>query len=663
MRRSLTHLCLLAVCILAGISPLSAQEGGAMSVKSFYLNERDLTANTAGTMMYDQNGEVCALIKLETPLDGFTFDVGVLGVRDVRRVGGELWIYVPFGVRRMTLSHPQLGVIREYEFPVPIERARTYVMELNTRFASRVYDEYRAQEFILQVTPPDARVMINGMSVPVDSTGRVSQVLAFGLYDVLVQREDYHTVTFQQEINNELEAHYKEVVLRQDYGWLYIVGYGGESVWVDDDKVSYETGDMMKVKSGRHIIRRKKPLYKLHEMPVEVLDSAVCMIDTPEYEFYARQMEIVSENAELWVDTVRVGYGRWQGMVELGAHTFSSRNRGCRPSVRTVEVTEAGPESVSLSAPVPAFGTLSVSADPAPAQVYMDGSLLGEAPGIFTVPIGDHEVEVRRAGMDTETNRINVPEGEIISLDVHLVTTLTVNVTSYEDGVDVYIDDIYAGRTPFTVRIPAGVHGVRTASRQFKTFDDDLEFANPGTMLLPLKPRYTHKRAYYADVQVALPGSLYLGAALGLYLKNFNVEVTAAMGLTTKEIYWSSTDASKEPVAFRYRPLLAGARLGFEIPFSTRMSLTPRVGVNVVQVRGQAKGTPAYDASRAGAVSAVADVRFTCMLSESLYVKVQPEFDFAVSKTPLFERLAGVSPAIKSWADGVKISAGVGYMF
>ena len=40
------YICLLVLCLLAGHLPLSAQEGGAMSVKSFYINERDLTANT-----------------------------------------------------------------------------------------------------------------------------------------------------------------------------------------------------------------------------------------------------------------------------------------------------------------------------------------------------------------------------------------------------------------------------------------------------------------------------------------------------------------------------------------------------------------------------------------------------------------------------------------
>jgi hypothetical protein len=54
--------------------------GQELSVQSFYLANKDLTANTPGTMVHDQNGNVCALIKVETTLKGFTFDVGVLGM-------------------------------------------------------------------------------------------------------------------------------------------------------------------------------------------------------------------------------------------------------------------------------------------------------------------------------------------------------------------------------------------------------------------------------------------------------------------------------------------------------------------------------------------------------------------------------------------------------
>lgn len=664
MRRKISRLLLLSLCLLSGLSPLSAQDG-EMSVRAFYLAETDLDANTAGTMMYDQNGEVCAIIKLETSLDGFTFDVGSLGVRDVKRVGGEVWIYVPFGVRRITLSHPQLGVIRDYQFPVPIEKARTYIMQLNAKLGNRVYDNEHRQELILQVTPPDAEVLINGMGVKLDSTGRFSQELAFGVYDITVQRQDYHTVTIQQQIDNPDMAHYREVVMKQDYGWLSIPGYTGETVWLDNQKVSYAEGDVLKLKSGHYLLARKKPLYKRHETAIEIKDSVVFVAETPEYELYARTVDIsAAEGAEIWVDTVKVGDGRWQGLVEYGRHTLYAKKRGHRSTEQVVEVTESGPEAVSLAAPVPAFGTLSVTTDPSPAEVYVDDSYKGQSPDNFVLPIGEHEVEVRRSGMDTEYYHIDLPEGETVSLDVHLITTLTVNVTTYTDGTEVTIDGEVTGTTPFTVKIPAGVHRVQASSPQFKKFDGDVNFDNPGTILIPMKPRYTHKGAFYLDLQAAMPGSFYAGGAIGFYAKNFNMEATALYGLSaTEPVYWNSSDASSEPSVFTYKPLVAGARMGLEIPFSMGMSLTPQVGANYVIAMGTPQGSAAFDASRACAISAVVDLRFTARLGGPVYFKLQPEYDIQVQSGALYQTLAEVSPAVKSWASGFKCSAGFSFIF
>ena len=636
-----------------------------MSVRAFYLAETDLDANTAGTMMYDQNGEVCAIIKLETSLDGFTFDVGSLGVRDVRRVGGELWIYVPFGVRRITLSHPQLGVIRDYQFPVPIEKARTYIMQLNAKLGNRVYDNEHRQELILQVTPPDAEVLINGMGVKLDSLGRFSQELAFGVYDITVQRQDYHTVTIQQQIDNPDMAHYREVVMKQDYGWLSIPNYGGETVWVDNEKVRYEPGDVLKLKSGHYLIARKKPLYKRHEIAVEIKDSVVFVLDTPQYELYARTVDIsAGDGAEIWVDTTKVGDGRWQGLVEYGRHTFYARKRGHRPTEQLVEVAEAGPETVSLAAPVPAYGTLAVAVDPSPAEVYVDDNFKGQAPDNFVLPIGEHEVEVRRSGMDTEYYHIDLPEGETVSLDVHLITTLTVNVTTYTDSTEVFIDGEFAGKTPFTVKIPAGKHRVQASSPQFKNFDRDVNFDNPGTMMLPMKPRYTHKGAFYLDLQAAMPGSFYAGGAIGFYAGKFNMEATALYGLSaTAPVYWNSADASSEPSVYTYKPLVAGARMGLEIPFSMGISLTPQVGANIVYAMGTAQGAAAFDASKACAMSAVAALRFTARLTGPVYFKLQPEYDIKVWQGGLYETLSGVCAPVDSWANGFKCSLGFSFIF
>jgi hypothetical protein len=67
----------------------------SIAIESFIHAETDLTANTKGSIVYDQNGNVCALIKVETTFDNFTFDVGTLGICETKRVGGELWVYVP----------------------------------------------------------------------------------------------------------------------------------------------------------------------------------------------------------------------------------------------------------------------------------------------------------------------------------------------------------------------------------------------------------------------------------------------------------------------------------------------------------------------------------------------------------------------------------------
>ena len=433
---------------------------------------------------------------------------------------------------------------------------------------------------------------------------------------------------------------------------------------MDDDRVQYSEGDVLKLKSGHYRIRRKKPLFKLHETAIEIQDSVVFVLDTPEYELYARTVDIsAGGGAEIWVDTTKVGDGNWRGLVEYGQHTLYGKKRGHRTTEQMVNVTESGPATVSLAAPVPAYGTLSVAVDPAPAEVYVDGGYKGQAPDNFVLPIGDHKVEIRRSGMDTEYYDIDLPEGETISLDVHLITTLTVTLKTYTDSTTVKIDGETVGKTPITVKIPAGRHRVEAISDQFKHFDKEMDFDNPGTMMIPLKPRYTHRGAFYLDLQAAFP-SFYAGAAIGFYAKNFNMEVNTLLGLSSSEsVYWNASDASSEPSIYTYKPLVVGARLGYEIPFSMGLSLTPRVGANLIYAMGTPQGATAFDASRACAMAAVVDLRFTAHLIGPVYAKLQPEFDIKVWQGGLYETISGVSTAVKSWATGFKCSVGFSFIF
>ena len=106
---------------------------GAQNIKvlKFERLEKDMTANTHGTQKLDQNGEKAALIKIQAPDRGFTFNGGSLGIVASEEHNGEIWLYVPRRAKRLTIQHKDYGVLREYYYPVPIDGARTYEMYID----------------------------------------------------------------------------------------------------------------------------------------------------------------------------------------------------------------------------------------------------------------------------------------------------------------------------------------------------------------------------------------------------------------------------------------------------------------------------------------------------------------------------------------------------
>ena len=80
----------------------------------------------------DADGRPCALLRMETSRDGWTFDAGLCGIVDVARGDGEVLVWVPACARAITVSHPRLGVLRDWAFPVTLEGGRTYSMTLDT---------------------------------------------------------------------------------------------------------------------------------------------------------------------------------------------------------------------------------------------------------------------------------------------------------------------------------------------------------------------------------------------------------------------------------------------------------------------------------------------------------------------------------------------------
>ena len=96
------------------------------NVSAFRLLANDVTAFV--TPVHDLNGDGCALIKIQaSPEFAFSTPLGIVKREDNV---GEVWLYVPARSKKITIKHPQWGVLRDYIFPVKIESHFSYEMRI-----------------------------------------------------------------------------------------------------------------------------------------------------------------------------------------------------------------------------------------------------------------------------------------------------------------------------------------------------------------------------------------------------------------------------------------------------------------------------------------------------------------------------------------------------
>ena len=219
---------LLLFFLLTSVMWLKAQ---TISVVDFSMDPSDLTANTAGTIVTDQNGNKCALIKIETTQTGFSFDAGSLGIVKTEQKVGEIWVYVPEGVKRLSISHPKLGALRNYDLGQTVKRARTYLLRLNMGENSPLKHSNESQYLVFKVIPQDAIVIVDGETL-ITKNGTAEIMKEYGTYDYRVEalncKPEVGKVTIdEQSANKVLTIELKNEI--EEYGQSFLTFKVGET--------------------------------------------------------------------------------------------------------------------------------------------------------------------------------------------------------------------------------------------------------------------------------------------------------------------------------------------------------------------------------------------------------------------------------------------------
>ncbi len=466
MKRIASFLILLALTL-----SLAAQN---ISVASFNLDEKDLTANLAGTSVEDQNGQKCALLRIQTTEKGFTFDVGVLGIQKVddSKVG-EIWVYVPAGVRRITIRHQQLGTLKDYTFPINIASSKTYNMQLTTAHVETIVKPTVTQQYVrFTVVPNDAIVEFDG-DILETNAGVATKRKAFGTYNYTVQSRLYHTQTGQVTVNDPKNRHEVHVELKPAFGYIEVPDQGklkGARVFLDNEYIGTAPFKSERIASGSHQVRLVQNMYSPVSQAITIADGQTHRFAPSLSADFATLTLSVDGNAEIWINDQLKGKGTWTGDLATGDYQIESRLASHRSTRRELAVTpELTGQTITLTAPSPIYGTLDINSTPTDADIYIDGIKVGTTPMLLPeCLIGQHTIKISKSGHSDYTTTITLDESATQDINCRLESGRPITITAPE-GADIYIDNQKAATTRYEGSLSYGDHTIYAAQAGKKT--------------------------------------------------------------------------------------------------------------------------------------------------------------------------------------------------
>lgn len=322
-----------------------------ITVSSFKLLETDLTANTVGTIETDQNGETAALIKVVTTQTGFFFDGGALGIVKTKQTPGEVWVYIPRGSKKISIKHPQLGVLRDYYFPITIEAARTYEMTLITGEVQTVIKQSRTSQYVVfQLTPENAVVELNGELLKTDG-GTAMKMMKFGTYDYRVQAPDYLPEAGKVTIDDPNNKIIVNISLKPNYSNVTFIVANDAEIWVNGEKkgVGLWTGNLG---AGTYEIETKKDGHRSINVTKDIVvteEPQTIELQTPIPIYGEADISSSPAMADIYIDGIKVGQTpQIVSNLLIGEHEIQINKNGYDLYSSKVVIKEK--ETITLSA-------------------------------------------------------------------------------------------------------------------------------------------------------------------------------------------------------------------------------------------------------------------------------------------------------------------------
>jgi hypothetical protein len=454
-----------------------------MNVASFRLLESDLDAKQ-NFPERDQNGNLCAIIKVVSTQTGFAFDNGTLGITKTKQQVGEIWVYVPYGTKRLTIQHAQLGIIRDYLIPEKVEQGRVYELVLTTgRVITQVVDEGPKQQWLsINSIPDGATIYINDELVGITP---FNKKMDLGIYSYRLELASYQNYAGKVEITPKQKVSL-DIALKTTQGYAYITTSpeSGAKITIDAKPLTSTSPTYsLPLAAGQHTVMVIKPLYKPVTQAFTVIESDTVNVDITMPVNFATVKITSPSNTDILVDGVQKGSGSWQGRIEPGTRTFEAKKDKYISDKQTLNI-EAGQEYPINLNPIARTGSLDLITSPMKARIRINGSLTdsegksyGETPNtISNLIIGEYKVSLEKEGYGALTKTVNISEGQTFEIDEALPKGTSITLISNPPGASISVDGTPRGTSPVSITLDYGIHTINATKDGYNSYSEKFNF-------------------------------------------------------------------------------------------------------------------------------------------------------------------------------------------
>lgn len=257
------------------------------------------------------------------------------------------------------------------------------------------------------VTQPDqASISIDGSVI--GQTPLIGHVLEPGEYEILVEAENYLPHKEKASVHGKRERTRLEVSLIPAWSRVSLnTSPEGATLYLNDRQVG-KTPISMDLLKGRYDLRLEMEDWEPQQFSILVPANQTLKLPTRALEWKHGSLHLSTIPEGAWVTVNGETLGQTPGTFSLPSKTELSISVSLLDhEERSIDLKLDPDQTVEHKLVLPPLvGDLRIETKPTKAEVYLDGRIQGLSPLNLELPIGDYDIEVRKAGYTPQTHKL-----------------------------------------------------------------------------------------------------------------------------------------------------------------------------------------------------------------------------------------------------------------